>query len=317
MINKLKYGAFVAFFCASFNLLGQFSPELVLDRDSIMIGEQIKMQLSISYMVNEAHDINWPMINDSIGDNIETIYSSKIDTIVDASDINLFTQSREIIITSFDTGYVVIPPFEFSINTKIKATDPILVYVSAPKVDLLNDFIGVGNIIEVEISWKDYLKAYYKWILIIIIIIVLLIVVIVLVKKHLKKKALQPSVKKEIVIIPHQLAFQKLEELKAQKLHQQGLVKEYYVQLTDILREYIEGRFDVLATDETSDEIIAELRKINIHKKDRAILRKTLTLADLVKFAKAKPSVFDHEECMSNAFVFVENTKEKEVEIEK
>jgi hypothetical protein len=109
----------------------------------------------------------------------------------------------------------------------------------------------------------------------------------------------------------HVIALRNLDLLKEAKLWQQGQVKQYYTNLTDIIRIYIEQRFEVPAMEQTSDEILASLRKIAIEDESCfAALKEILLLADLVKFAKALPLPNENESNILNAYLFVNHTKE-------
>ncbi len=314
MIRVMKNSLIGIFLLGSLVGFGQSKPVAQPDRDSILIGEQVQLTLSIPYDISQPHNIEWPKIGNKIGKNIEVLKVSPIDTTVvnKDEDPNIFVQSRQLVLTSFDSGYFAIPPFNFKLNSKVLSTQALLLKVGVPQVDMLEDFKPVKPIIEIEMTFADYVKAYWKWLA----LLVALVVLGWLLKRYLDKRkamaGLTPEPKEKIP--PYEKAITQLSALKDKSLYQQGMVKEHYVQLTDILRDYIENQFDIQATDETTDEIINELRRINVHKKDRAKLSKVLRLADFVKFAKAKPTVIDTENALKNSFEFVERTKPKEEE---
>lgn len=318
MRQLMKYGMlFLIVLLGNFRLLSQIEPVLQADRDSILIGEQVTLTLAIPYDVSEPHDIVWPKIDSIIGHKLEVLKVSATDTVIANKDENpnIFVQSKQIVITSFDSGYFAIAPFKFKLNSKILQTKPLLIAVAAPQVDILEDFKDVKPIIAIEMTLADYMKEYGKWIL----GFIALLIFGWLLYRYLKKRKHdahlnEPAYAKEITP-PYEVAMTQLVALKSKGLFKQGMVKEHYIQLTDILREYIENRFDISATDETTDEILNELRRINVHKKDRAKLSKILQLADFVKFAKAKPAVIDTENAMQNSFDFIERTKPKEEEV--
>jgi len=60
----------------------------------------------------------------------------------------------------------------------------------------------------------------------------------------------------------HEIAFEQLALLKEKKLWQQGLIKQYYSEATEIFRRYLENRYAMQAMEETTDEILAGLRKL-------------------------------------------------------
>lgn len=108
---------------------------------------------------------------------------------------------------------------------------------------------------------------------------------------------------------PHVVAIRALEALHHQKLWQNNRHKQYYSQLTDILRTYIDGRWGVSAMEMTSDEIIAAIRSEELPDKARMDLTVILRDADLVKFAKATPEAEQNEADYLKAYYFVEETK--------
>ena len=108
---------------------------------------------------------------------------------------------------------------------------------------------------------------------------------------------------------PHIVAISALEALHNQKLWQNNKHKQYYSALSDILRTYIDGRFDIGAMEMTTDEIIEAVRGVEIPQKSAMDLVSILRDADLVKFAKAMPEADENEGAYNKAYYFVEETK--------
>jgi hypothetical protein len=106
-----------------------------------------------------------------------------------------------------------------------------------------------------------------------------------------------------------EVALEKLDAIREEKIWQTGLVKEYHTQLTDVVREYIARRFEVSSTEQTSDETLRAIRPLLNEKKDLyEQLRKMLTLADLVKFAKWTTTPDENEMSLRSAYTFVKET---------
>ncbi|MBQ5903313.1 MAG: hypothetical protein IIW89_03135 [Alistipes sp.] len=112
---------------------------------------------------------------------------------------------------------------------------------------------------------------------------------------------------------PHVVAIKALEALHHQKLWQNNKHKIYYSTLTDILRTYIAGRWEVGAMEMTSDEIITAMRNEELPEKARMDLTSVLMDADLVKFAKFTPEAEQNESDYTKVYYFVEETKPVEV----
>ncbi|MFN8337825.1 MAG: hypothetical protein U0T36_02280 [Saprospiraceae bacterium] len=100
-----------------------------------------------------------------------------------------------------------------------------------------------------------------------------------------------------------------MKDLEGAQLWQQGYIKEYQSGLTDIIRTYLEERYHVNAPEMTTDEVVTALYQVDFNPKYTDTLKEILQVADLVKFAKAKPDEDIHSIFMTKAIDFVENTK--------
>lgn len=106
-----------------------------------------------------------------------------------------------------------------------------------------------------------------------------------------------------------EVALEKLDAIREQKIWQTGQVKEYHTQLTDVVREYIDRRFEVSSVEQTSDETLRAMRPLLSNQKELyEQLRKMLTLADLVKFAKWTTTPDENEQSLRSAYAFVKET---------
>lgn len=114
----------------------------------------------------------------------------------------------------------------------------------------------------------------------------------------------------------HIIALRELDRIKAEKLWQKDKVKQYYSEVTETIRVYIENRFDIPAMEHTSDETISAFRyrRDLLNDKNFTNLSRMLMLADMVKFAKYSPLPDDNSGTLLDAYFFVNDTK-KEVEI--
>ena len=109
------------------------------------------------------------------------------------------------------------------------------------------------------------------------------------------------------------VALNQLDKIKQEKPWQQGRSKEYHTELTDVVREYIERVFSVNSMEMTSEEILEHLRNLRMEQKTAySGLKQILKLADLVKFAKWNATPDEHELSLTNAYLFVNQTKVEE-----
>lgn len=292
-----------------------------LDSNSIMIGQQVKLELSIHYRVDNGKHvkIQWPVIADTIRKEIEILNQTKVDTIIpDSTNPFQFVQSKTLLLTSFDSGYWAIPPFKFIVNNDTNGilTEPLLLQVNTVAVDTTQAIKDIKGTYSENYNWLDWLKDHMLVVYGTLVGILLLILMIYLIR-HAQKQTPLPFVKEEPKVPAHIIAFEKLEKLKNEKLWQEGKLKQYHSALTDILREYIENRFKIQALEQTTDEILFGFRNIAIDSESKSKLKQVLILADLVKFAKEQPLPNENELSITNAYDFVNGTKRDEDEDEK
>ncbi|MCL2561036.1 MAG: hypothetical protein FWE10_01760 [Rikenellaceae bacterium] len=129
-----------------------------------------------------------------------------------------------------------------------------------------------------------------------------------------RKRRHAPTVKARADEPPHVAAIRALQVLHNQKLWQNNKHKQYYTRLTDILREYLHGRYGIAAPEMTTEETLSAIAGFDIPGEASGHLRWILTTADLAKFAKFTPTPEENETAYTNAYYFVENTKPTEVE---
>jgi hypothetical protein len=136
---------------------------------------------------------------------------------------------------------------------------------------------------------------------------IILLIAIFLIRYWLKnrtKKEILPLIKEEI-IPPHEIALNKLEILNAQKLWQNGKVKEYYTTISEVIRTYIEEGIGTPAMEIPTKEIVDQLhqQRIETNKLEELLMR-----SDLAKFAKSQPLEIENKESYKIAIDFINST---------
>ena len=267
----------------------QNTPTAQLDTNSILIGEQTNFTIR-----NELSNTSiWPTYEEFLVEGVEIIQKNKLDT-----SENIISQTFTI--TAWDSGSYYIPAIEFAENIK---TEGLLLNVSTVILEEGAELKDIKQPIEEPIGWSDI----WPWLL----GIVLLALVIYLLKKYVFNT--KPKIKKVIpkVIIPADVtAIKELTKLNKQQLWQSGRIKEYQSELSEIIRRYTENRFNFIALELATDEILKEL-KSRLNAEQLANIRTLLQRADLAKFAKSKPNDSENEESMTLAKQFVNKTKAK------
>lgn len=312
MINKLRN--FILVFFAFLTFLGfkaaaqDTQVTAKLDRTTIRIGDQVKLHLTVSQQKKE--QVVFPVLADTLSSKMQVVSSSKTDTIIDKNDQNSITVTRSYLITSFDAGQYKIAPFKFIKGNDTLKTEELLLDVASVKVDTTKSIYDIKQPLAVSYSFMDWLRDNWLYVLITLIIIASIGGLIYYLVQRARNK---PVIEVAKPVIPiHTLALNKLNELRDKKLWQRGEVKEYYIELTDVIREYLEKRYAIKTQEKTTDEIFEGLQHADITAEDKNMLFQLLRNADLVKFAKGNPVAFENEQSMLNAVELVSKTQKTE-----
>ncbi len=313
-MRKLLYLLIVLHSIFIQNSRSQGEISLLVDPDTniFFIGEQVNINLTIKHPRNVS--MVFPDLTKNIDPKLEVLNSSTIDTSVVESLYYKLTQ--QFTITSFDTGISIIPPLPFIIDFgegKRKDTlftrQEYMLVLSMP-LDTTNNIFDIKPQYPMNFTFYELVTSPYFYYSVAGILLAVLIYFLYQYFKPEEKKIEKPEPK----IPAHVIALQELDELKSEKLWQQNKTKEYYSKLTDIIRKYIELRFNVRALEQTTTEIITSFQ----HNKliDQTLmehLRGLLSLADLVKFAKGSALPDENENNMDSAYDFVRKTKQTQI----
>ena len=206
--------------------------------------------------------------------------------------------------------FIIHPPLYQDKNGNITplTANPVKVFVRIPP--------GMDKIEEVDVSEiKPIVEVYesfwskYGWYLLGLVAAVLLLFLIKKYRDKLKSRPQPQTEQAEILPDPYEVAMQKLHALNKDKPWLTGDIKEYQSILTGTVREYIEGRYAINALEMTSGEIMEQLENKPLSSDLKYDLSDILQVADLVKFAKARPTSDVHQEFLDRAINFVVKTR--------
>jgi hypothetical protein len=208
-------------------------------------------------------------------------------------------------LTTIDSGKVFLPPIEF--DYKIKGdtgthkayTNSLMLNIAGVTIDPKGDIKDIKPPMSAPWLFEDFLPYliaiiviatftggfYYYW------------------RKKKQKQDLLANIK--VIIPPHREALTALRVLEEKKLWQQGLVKQYYSEVTEIIRHFFERRWSIIALELTTDEILMQMKHIPDALKVWKEMESFFITADLVKFAKYEPSPAEHENEMRSAYEIV------------
>ncbi len=297
MRKKIIY---ILFFLVTFGFAQNPVVNSQVETSSIRIGEQFQFKIS----VNGTENVILPKM---VLKGLEIIDSAKVDTIN-----NMLIQKY--ILTGFDSGAFYIPQQQVFVRNQAYFTDSLLINVATVEIDTTKIKKYPIKSIKSEPYVFDDFKMYIYLLLAALAIIGFWIYYFVIRKRKVQEE--KPLCK---MLPPFEEAIYKLNELDSKLLWQNNHVKEYYSELTEIVRNYIEREMQVPALEKTTDEIIEMLRDfqnantINTSKETIKKLKELLQEADLVKFAKSKPMSIEIEEDRKDAQEIISNLKPKPI----
>ncbi|WP_166383856.1 BatD family protein [Polaribacter sp. 11A2H] len=271
-----------------------------IDTTNIRIGEQFNLKIT----VDDTQNVILPKL---LLKGLEIIDSTKIDTVKNSL-------IRKYILTGFDSGAFYIPQQQIFVKNQAYLTDSLLVNVATIAIDTTKVKKFPIKSIKAEPYTFDDFKIYLYILLAALAIIGFWIYWFVIRKR--KEEVEEDTYK---AMPPYDEAILKLNELDEKLLWQNNKVKEYYSELTEIVRGYIERELKVPALEKTTDEVLDMLKDFKdaetIQTSEDTIkkLRDLLREADLVKFAKSKPLAIEIEEDRKDAQDIVSNLKPKPI----
>jgi len=270
------------------------------DSSAYLVGDWITLHVSI---IHPKGATLRPVLGDSAGGFLVLERRPAVPTSDTSSSVSF-------VVAKYDSGRASFPPVDFAVSlpgdttTRTVSTNPVVLTVRTVPVDTSKDIRDLKPPLGIPISAAEMLMYAGAG----LVIAGLLFVLWRLWKRRKARRSGEPA------YVPpprpaHEIAFGQLALLKEKKLWQQGLLKQYYSEATEIFRRYLENRYSLQAMEETTDEILAGLRKLRFPEMMLQTAERIMRRADLVKFAKYEPAISDHEEMLTVIHDFVDRTK--------
>lgn len=275
------------------------------DKKQYNIGDVMELTFSIPFQKGQRVDL---IYNRSNNDTLE-LRSTNVDTIHDAG--KSFLQCRQTYM-GFVPGIValgdsVLVRYSADSNETFVRIQPAEVEILQYPIDTVKAEIkDIKPLMEEPFHIKEILPLIYLFGGIAVLIVGLYFLI-----KYLKNRPQETKSQnvKKISIPPHIKALQSLEELRLKRLSEQGLKKQYYSELGEIIWIYLEERFSITACEMTTEEIIEQMKGCSeISNSDFENLKKVFATADLVKFAKYESDDFADKNAWNLSKEFVNNT---------
>lgn len=315
---NIKYLILFLFIGIAINAFSAVKISSRLDSAILLMGKQSIIHLEILQDVSQTgRIINEPLKSDTITYIVDGIeYNGVV-----RNDTTTISEARrqinkDYLIQAFDSGLYTIPPFKYVVGIDTFQSAPLTLKVIPVQIDSIYETITDFAPIEpINKKWYDFIPDTISdnifWIILVLVILFGVFAIL-----YLRKKRQHIQNEKEIALPPYDLAILRLTELKELNLCEKGQEKEYYTNLTDIIREYLVGRFDINAMEMTTSQIKESINKTEIEGVSQKKMAMILEMADFVKFAKVRPLPDDNLVVYQAAIEFVNETKPVQLEVQ-
>ncbi len=285
-----------------------------LSEDTVRFAQPVVLNIQVT--VPKGAPVKFPKVTRKEITKDLAIAGSEIDT---TENDGQQTLTLKVTLIPLDDTIFGIPHILFMAANEMTASDSLTLVVLPIEKDSAKlaqidtsqviDIFDVTQPLGAPVTLKELWLRFRYYLLGLLALLLLAALVYWLYKKYKQRKALK-QIPPERQLPPHELALQRLNALKEKKLYQQGKFKEFYSELSEILRQYLELNFHISALELTTSELEALLQNANLF--DNQLYSGLMTVlknADLVKFAKYQPLPTICETDLQFAFDFVEQTK--------
>ncbi|MBK9732455.1 MAG: hypothetical protein IPO83_14465 [Chitinophagaceae bacterium] len=277
------------------------------DSTHIVIGDFLQLKLTV--LASDEFMVSLPAVKDTVG-KMELVKVSKIDTAIHDQS-KAFTQTYTV--SAYDSGSYRAGPVLVLFKSKNGSVDSLysdsfMIQVSTLPVDTSKAFKAIKEPVDVPYTFNEFIPLISGGLLLIAIIIAM-VWYFRWRRKNRKPKVIERPKPKDP---PHVWARKELKKLEEEKLWQKDEIKQYYSRLTDILRLYLEYRYNWFALESTTEKIREDINDYAMSEDAKKNLLTVLNEGDLVKFAKRIPMPDENVRVLERAYQFVDLTEMKE-----
>jgi len=283
---------------------GKVLLEAKVDRTNIKIGDLI----NYSIVVTRDKEIKIEMPD--LGANLGAFEIHDYEDLEPEKKNGEVVQQRHYIISTYDIGDYEIPPVtvHYSLANDTLwhqlTTESIKITVESLKPSEEGDIRDIKPPLEILKDWW----LTIRFIIAGAIIVLIGILIYILYRRRKQGKALIPRREKP-KLPPHIIALGELEKLMNDNLLEKGEIKQYYIRISEIIRNYIEDRFFIIALEMTTFQLIEIMKYNQIEDEVVQLVEKFLINCDMVKFAKYIPRKKENKSTTELAYKIIEDTK--------
>lgn len=284
-------------------------------KNKLEIGEPLVIKLTIDFPANNnSQQIILPIVTDSakLGKGIEIWETTPpFDTIIENNKGEYIKHiEQSFTVASFDTGAIDINPLRAIFGQDTILSNVISLTISATPLAKDAKLKNNKPIIEDPYTTWEEVMIWFKEYWIILTFLLLIPIIIVIVYFILKNRPEKIEIKEIIPLNVRTLG--ELDRIEKEQIWKDGAYKEYHSDITGVIWTYLSERYQIATFEKTSDEILKQLKYKAVSNDQFVQLQKLMQLADLVKFAKTKPSPLDNESALAIAKEFIHTTYESQ-----
>ncbi len=276
--------------------------ESKVDKAEVTIGDPI--HYSITAAMQKGVALSMPQLGSNLGEFDILDYQVTGPTEKEGRTVQTITYT----IAVYDTGVYHIPPVEIRYKTpggaeKTISAEGIEIKVKVLAPEKAADIKDIKEPLEMERNWAPYRKAL-PWVAASLLLLALLAFWVIW-----RKKRASGGGDNRLPLLPaHEVAIAELKKI-GETLLANNQIREFYFQLSEIMRQYFSRRYRINALEATTEELIQDLKVQPVPSRSRDLIPDFLNGCDLVKFAKYVPQRKETETLYQMAFQIVDNTR--------
>jgi hypothetical protein len=271
-----------------------------VDRDSVLIGDRIEYAIDVTTAGDT--ELEFPDYPDPGGLEVKDFRAQ------DRSFLGRKTVRQVYVLSTLEPGEYIIP--SSALNYRLKGEEEWRsVTLEEVAVEVKSVLAGVKGAVDIRdikgpLEMRDVLVTTAIW-LAILILLAALAGAFIFTKRKIKEMVPPPKP-------AHVIAYEALEDLTRRGLIAEGRIKEFYIDLSGIVRHYLEDRFRLKAPEMTTEEFLADVKQKKVlTSTQKELLRDFMSHCDLVKFARYGPTEEEIRSSVDSAKNLIDQTKEE------
>ena len=280
------------------------SVRAAVDLDVISLGDRVTLTLEVEHA--QGQFVVWPALSDTLGSFEVLGTSAGLTVVVEGR----HTSTKHYVLTTFELGELEIPAIELAVADsgdsvpQLLSTDPVPIIVESIGLDESGDIRTVKAPLEIPRNWL----LLIPWVLAVCVLVAL---GYWLYRRYRARDKVTGGRREstEPARPPHEVAYEALDRLEARRLLERGEIKRYFIEVSEIIRSYLEGRYPIDALEMTSHEVLRELKKVGLELEVFDLFPPFFSRSDLVKFAKHRPEPEISKAMISMARLLIDETR--------